>query len=307
MEIKKFVKGKNVLMIPIFSMRSYETGLYNLAADGNMARILSFLLDADFRSATVLIPENSIGIMEVRALLNRRHIDNVFFYATDAYGKNAKQTRDEIDKFASLLTNEAMLKVYDIVISEPNYLTYYLAYRYPKKVIYWNVASVTDKGTPWFVKEYETIDRKIVKLVPTACATISQVKELGYNTFVGEFYNPALFDFKVVYFPFRLTDENYKAKEFAAFIKNLYDNGVRNFKVLYTDVNDSCIFESKDPFVKVSSDKVSYISVLKGKPIIPYFDDSEVLMHISYKEFEYYGCKIVRNFSDLERMILSDE
>lgn len=306
MNIKSYVKNKSILMIPIFSMRSYETGIYNLNADGNMARILSFLFTAEYKSAVVLVPENCIGLDRVRRELSKRYIDNVYFYPTNAYGENAKQTRDEIDKFAELVSNNIESGIYDKVISEPNYLTYYLANRFPNKLIYWCVASVTDRGTPWFVKDYTTIDKKIARMVPTCCATESQVRELGGQSFVGEFYEPEQFDFKVIFFPFRLTDENYKAKEFAEFINKLYSQGVHNFKVFYTDINDSGIFDNKEPFNKVSSNKVSYISVLKGKPIIPYFDDSEVLMHISYKEFEYYGCKIVRTFNELERMILND-
>lgn len=307
MEIKNYVKDNAILMIPVFSMRSYETGTYNLAADGNMARILSFLFTAEYESATVLVPSNCIGLEGIKQELRRRGINNVYFYNTIAYGENAKQTRDEIDKFAELILHNIESGMYDKVISEPNMLTYYLADRFPSKIIYWCVASVTDRGTPWFVKEYTTIDKKIAKLVPTCCATESQVRELGGQSFVGEFYEPEKFDFKVVFFPFRLTDPNYKAIKFAEYVKELYNKGVRNFKVLYTDINDSGIFSNDEPFYKVFSDKVTYLSVLKGKPIIPYFDDSEMIMHISYKEFEYYGCKIVRTFEDLERMILDEE
>ena len=35
------LNNKKILFIPIYSMRDYKTGIYNLEADGNMARIYS--------------------------------------------------------------------------------------------------------------------------------------------------------------------------------------------------------------------------------------------------------------------------
>lgn len=307
MELKDFVNEKAVLMIPIFSMRSYETGIYNLSADGNMARILSFLLNANYKFATVLIPDKCSGIEEIKTILKKNNANPVYFHCTNAYGENAKQTREDVKSFLNVLMNEIDPDPYDIIITEPNMLSWELALYFPKKTIYWCVASVTDQGTPWFVKKYETIDRNIASLVPTCCAVQAQVNALKGKSFVGEFYDPTKFDFKVIFFPFRLTDENYKAKEFYEFVSKLYDSGKRNFKVLYTDLNESGIFSEVDPFEKVSSKKTNYISILKGKPIIPYFDNSEVLLHISYKEFEYYGCKIVRTFEELEKEITNEK
>ena len=54
MTIEQIINKKRVLLIPIISMRSYETGLYNLMSDGNVSRIISKLACSDFKKATVL-------------------------------------------------------------------------------------------------------------------------------------------------------------------------------------------------------------------------------------------------------------
>ena len=58
MAIRDEITNKSVLFVPIFSARSYETGIYNLALDGNMARIVSMILMGKPDKATVLIPRN---------------------------------------------------------------------------------------------------------------------------------------------------------------------------------------------------------------------------------------------------------
>ena len=40
MAIRDEITNKSVLFVPIFSARSYETGIYNLALDGNTQPLL---------------------------------------------------------------------------------------------------------------------------------------------------------------------------------------------------------------------------------------------------------------------------
>lgn len=298
MDVYARVENQNILMVPVYSMRSYETGKYMLNKDGNMARVLTFLLVMNYKKAIVLVPENNTGLEDIVQKV-KEYNKNVVFLPTNAYGKNAYETRHEIAGFYEYCKNSDI----DVIISEPNYLTKKLTITKNKKTIYWCVASITDCGTPWFAEEYKAVDLEIAKLVPTMCAKQSQVNALEGKSFVSIFYRPELFDYIIVYFPFRLTDENYKAKEFAKCVNKLWDEGYRNFKVLYTDVNESGIFTDKAPFKKVSSDKENYIAILKGSPIIPYFENSKMLAHISEYEFEYYNCRIVRTIEEFENKI----
>lgn len=293
MDIYKAVENKTILMIPVYSMRSYKTGKYMLEKDGNMARVLSFLLNTNYKKAYVLIPDKIEGIGNIKEKVNEYNKD-VNFIPVNAYGGNAYETRHNVYNFYKFCNNDEI----DLIISEPNYLTEKLVEEKRDKTIYWCVASITDIGTPWFVKEYIETDLKIAKQIPTMCATESQVNALGENAFVGPFYEPDKFDFKIVFFPFRLSDENYKAEKFAKCVNKLWDEGYKNFKVLYTDVNDSGIFYDNGPFKKVSSDKENYIAILKGKPIIPYLENDKMLAHISEYEFKYYDCDVVKTLDE---------
>ena len=68
MAIRDEITNKSVLFVPIFSARSYETGIYNLALDGNMARIVSMILMGKPDKATVLIPRNisNLDVISIR-------------------------------------------------------------------------------------------------------------------------------------------------------------------------------------------------------------------------------------------------
>ena len=60
MNFDEMINGKKILFIPIYSMRDYKTGLYNLLADGNMARIYSKIKTAKPKESFVAIPENIV-------------------------------------------------------------------------------------------------------------------------------------------------------------------------------------------------------------------------------------------------------
>lgn len=295
---------KEVLFIPIFSMRSYVTGIYKLENDGNMARIMSKLIELNYKHATVFIPKLHTDITQFENKL-KEYKKNVTFVESNGYQENAAATRSEYEEFMNEIFTKD--KKYDIIISEPNILTYKLVEMQKEKqfeLIYWCVASITTEGMPWFVSDFSAIDTVIAQKVITACATISQVKALKGKSYVEEFYLPGFFDLNIIFFPFRLTDRNYKAIEFKKRIEEMYGNkNLKDFIVLYTDMNDSGIFEDKKPFKKIPSDKELYLAILKSKPIIPYFENEEMLLHISYVEFKYYGCNIVTDFDELERML----
>ena len=67
------LNNKKILFIPIYSMRDYKTGIYNLEADGNMARIYSKIRTAKPKEAVVAIPQH-IVIYSVSQEKFRRNI-----------------------------------------------------------------------------------------------------------------------------------------------------------------------------------------------------------------------------------------
>lgn len=285
MTLKERLDGKRVLFIPIFSMRDYQTGIYNLDNDGNFARIQSLIEDANLKAALVTIPRN--------ASLHRK-LSNKWNFIMFPYGENARATRLAKVDVESILRCVNSYNI-DYVISEPNVLTAELAERIPEKLIYWCVASVTSEGTPWFVEDFVESDKALAQKVVTACANNAQVEALGGLAYYEpSFYDPKLFDYKTIFFPFRLTDSNYHAKEFLNAIYELSKrDDVPPFKALYTDVNNSELFSSNVAMHKISADHDTYLQVLKGRPIIPYLERDDVLEHISIHEFMYYNCELI--------------
>lgn len=306
-ELRMLIPGADVLFIPIFSTRSYKTGEYDLGLDGNMARIVSKIIELKPRHATITIPGNYKNLDVWSKVLVRNHmIDDVTFIPCGAYGKNAYETRLEVDKFIKVYQDLEDMRwdPFDVVITEPNHFTLNCissVFEPNSEVIYWCVASATSKGCPWFVKDFVEIDKEIAQKIPTECATKSQVEFLGgYSYFdcYSPFYRPEIDCYKTIFFPFRLTDENYKAKYFREIILNIRKRGINNFKVLYTDVNDSDIFKDDEVFTKVSGQKDVYLSILKSRPIIPYFEDSDILAHININEFAFYNCQVIMKKSE---------
>lgn len=299
------IKGKNVLFVPIYSARSYETGIYNLALDGNMARIVSKLVTSGFNHATVLIPDKHSGLDVIHKQLKKvGTLSMVDFIECDCYGVNAYETRMNGDKFIQFISKNfggySDIGI-DVMVIEPNTLADKCEQLLSNmkssqpEVIYWCVASVTSMGTPWFVEGFADMDKRIAQTMPTECVLRSQVEALGgYSYCNGSgFYNASAFDYVTIFFPFRLSDKSYHAIEFRDAINALPQWCKNRIKVLYTDVNDSGIFEEDDVFVKVSSQKEVYIGILKGKPIIPYLDDSNMITHINIHEFMFYDCEVI--------------
>ena len=295
MAIRDEITDKSVLFVPIFSARSYETGIYNLALDGNMARIVSMILMGRPDKATVLIPKN---ISNLDVISRQLKGINVNFIRCDAYGENAYATRMNGIAFADFMNDRFGPNDFDVLILEPNTLLlsdHLLTFRFAK-IIYWCVASVTSKGTPWFTEKFVDMDKKIANMFPTECILQTQVEALGGLSYADEkgFYDASQFDYDTIFFPFRLTDKNYHAEDVKNAIKKIKKTCHNNFKVLYTDVNDSGRFyEDSDTFIKVPSQKEVYIGILKSKPIIPYLEDTNVLTHINIHEMMYYGCRLI--------------
>lgn len=295
--INTYIKGKRCLFIPVYSMRDYKTGKYKMMNDGNMARILSKVFSVANDSVDVMIPsiEDIADFEELSNFVAKSGI-KVRFIQTGCYGKNANETRKSF-KFVTdpKLKLLELCDEYDIIICEPNYLTMYLIERgFEDKLIYWCVASKTSQMCPWFVEEFSDLDKMIAQKVKTAVLTKTQVEYLGGMSFVdSEFYRPELFDYKTIFFPFRLSDQSYHAEFVRDAINELKDEGYNNFKILYTDPNASDVFIDDGTFVKIPSSKDVYLSVLKSKPIIPYLEDSNNVLHISIFEFMYYGCKLI--------------
>lgn len=296
MQIEDLIKNKKVLMIPVYSARSYESGSYDMMADGNVSKYLMKILKSKAKEIDILYPWNSCHINKISSVTNKFAKCKVNWIKFN-YGKNAHETRNMGQKFYDYIMGKN--KQYDLIISEVNTLaklaiisTNNLCNK--NNFIYWAGTHNTD-GTLWCDGDY-SLSKEIAQEITTACLLPDQPALFGGKSFYDLYtYDPQYFDKKIIFFPFRLTDKSYHAEEFLNAINEIRSEGIDNFVVLYTDVNESHLFDKEqiNGFIKVPKDRFIYQAILKGKPIIPFLDDLNKNSHSNIFEFMYYNCDII--------------
>ena len=293
----EMVKGKDVLFVPTYSMRSYETGLYDLSKDGNMARVMSFVNSCEANTMMVTVPmKGQLVNDDYTGNVAPEKIDRVYFMGASGYGKNARETRDSVKLYTLV---KGIFNLFDIVVIEQQAVMQRLLDDGSidnSKLVYWCVASHVEGHDIWFVDEFKDVDKYIASMVPTVCANEKQVEYLQGNSFVGFFYD-ATWAFKsTVFFPFRLSDPEYHFYDkLIPFLDSIQGEPGVAYDLLLTDPNDSIDRSQlghQQPLV-VPSDHRLYTAILKGKPIIPYFAEIDVIRHISIEEMVQAGCCVI--------------
>lgn len=299
MQIEELIRNKKVLMIPVYSTRSYKTGVYNLAADGNVTKYLMKIAQSDFNKVDLLYPDKCENLNFITNFLSKQNIKNVSLIPF-CYGRNAHETRNMgqsfIDEINYLFTQG---KKYDIIISEVDtlaekWLQNDFKFYNNDNFVYW-VGSWNADGTRWDAIGHELRNKEIAKQIITPCLLAGQANLYKGKSFYDVCaYDPRLFNKATIFFPFRLSDNSYQATFFVDTINELKKER-DDFVVLYTDPNDSHIFDNEDRefFQKVPCNKYVYLSILKGKPIIPYFDNPDINYHTNIFEMLFYGCDII--------------
>lgn len=301
--IEEIMKNNNVLLIPVYSTRSYKTGIYDLAADGNVTKFLMKIVNSNAKSIDMFYPRKQNNLSFITNFFKKWKINNINLIPFD-YGENAHETRNMGKIFLKEIERKFKDegKIYDVIISEVDTLAQLCL---QKQYIYFNdinfvywAGSWNADGTFWNCKGHEELNKRIAEKIITPCLLPGQPNIYKGNSFYDICaYDASLFDKATIFFPFRLSDMSYKARFFAEMI-NVISEDRNDFVVLYTDPNDSQLFEQYrnekgDIFKKVPCDKYVYLSILKGKPIIPYFDNPDINYHTNIFEFLYYECDII--------------
>lgn len=293
-EIEKYLENKKVLYIPVISMRSRITGLYDLAADGNVNRFLSKFSQCKNLDVDITISVNSINTEFLKE--HTYYKNTLTLLPTVCYGNNAKETRKNPMWLAFLGSTE--LNNYDVIIFEPNIIGLFDFKEYKGEVLYWMpVSSVKDIKIP-FIDEFYDIDIKNVNKYKTFVASKYQQKLFPTTILDNNLFNLDIFltkdlnniDFEenIIFIPFRQSDIGYNVK----YIYEVLEKIKRDFVVFYTAPND---FELEGNFkkLKVSKHRDTYYSILRMNPIIVYLENPDVILHISLLEFLHFESRLV--------------
>lgn len=309
-----------ILFIPNISMRDRKTNLYNLQLDGNLSRTLSYCERNKDKKFTVLLPSLNLCTAEaedfVTEYISSVENSNIEFesseyWPTDVHklrGGKCKRLMWQIFRMANKY-NEVMFESQAIgkMLLRKWFKKYETTYMCP-------VSAYMDNGIeaiPKFLQEFHKDDEKLIKKSNTTIFAAREQAEF-FNRYIGfsykifkDFVPPSFlkaydniepdtkFDHNVFFFPFRLTDEGYNFFEFVQAL----DMAGAPCEVYYTDPNNTFDTWSGLPkhvkFIKVSSDKKTYVSFLKNKKVIvPYYENPGIV-HASLCELEYFKTKVL--------------
>ena len=282
-------KKDPIVIIPMYSMRSYETGKYSILKDGNFKLHINRM---DWDKDYIVVPDKisdldeflELGIIPVNQLIFGN------------YGENAYDTRKNFWK-----NNDINFEAigFDVVTDITGY---------PYKTNFVNNFNITkDPNTPrWYIDEFidkdiDSIQRArntfvlnqgqkdyLLSLDPKLKITVSQkVIRKEYFDKVGVDIPPLDFHCDI-FFPFRLSDPAYKFDEV---VENNPDK-----TILITDPNDSFekLFKSKkySNVVKKRFTKREYYGIIATRPRIIYNEDPQEIFHPGLADFIYFGCDI---------------
>ena len=303
MKLQKIIYKKRVLFVPVYSMRSHKTNLYNLQNDGNFARVM-YKIKKSKCSATVLIPYRNSLTKSSEAILDYYSKNyNITFIESEFYGTSAYETRSNTNLLDYELCNKTFLSTFDYFIIEPNFLPKTLNNWLDintNKIIYWcPVSYIPENNTADFLEPFFNIDRENSRLFKTFVCSKLQKDCLGGQTFVdSDVFDNNQYEPKIIFLPFRLSDQGYKIKNICEALQSLLIKGF-DFIIYYTDPNDTFddIFKNFpkliDVSIKIPSEKSVYYTILKSQPIIPILEDLNSILHQNIFEFNKYKCNTI--------------
>ena len=289
---------KKYMIVPIFSMRSYETGKFAVLKDGNF----QLHLHRAPKNSVICVPKNSSDLDELRNLFPE------FMFMEIEYQHNAAAIREEFWKSMSFVIDLKMAQlgcnvlVTDIpVYSGLNAVIYNFNISYDPKLqrpYVDNSRSQTVNSVNWSVrtfvlnecqKEQLIIDgadesKIIVSKQVLSRKIMSKYSELAHLTGYSA-------PFMEYFHPFRISDPCYKFSCVVSDVTKDLD------KIMYiTDPNNTFAkspHASNESIVVIRPSKAEYYKLLMQRPKIFYHEDPQRVFHPGLAELIYYGCDII--------------
>lgn len=304
----------NVLWIPIFSMRSYETGKYAITKDGNFQLTLSRIAASDFDSITVAIPHEVSDMDMFTKMITKSlgdKLDKVQFIGFN-YGENAVETRDLFwamnDSFF-----QYHMGMFDLVVTDITGF-HTVNHRGIKFINNFNITKLPELNRPYIDRFFEmdlasiraaeittVINPRqreyILEVDPSLADKVIAYTKVASEHFLPKSEKPSHFlPLRSIFWPFRISDSAYKFDKFVEmFVEQKLD---KRWKIVITDPNDS--YKGDHKFVtKTKLSKDDYYSFLQSRPIVVMLDEIDTVLHPGTIEFFYYGCPVITLLNDL--------
>jgi len=302
-----------VLWVPIFSMRSYDTGQYAINKDGNFQLSLSRILASNFDSIVIAVPYDCSDFYEfharIKPLVNGRDITFKFL----KYGANAVETRrtfwkDNQDYFFS----EDILD-FDLLITDISGYEGTMSYDIPF-INNFNITKLPELNRPYIDEFFEQDLRSmkaalfttvinprqrdyILEVEPILADRVFAYTKVAHWHLMPQNHQTRLYKpNRTIFWPFRISDKAYKFNEFLEVFEASKMH--KRFELVITDPNDS--FTGEQPYIKkIKPSKDEYYKILQDMPIVIMLDDIDTVLHPGTIEFFHYGCQVITFENDL--------
>ena len=292
------------LIVPIYSMRSYETGKYSILKDGNFKlQINRMNWDYDL----LVVPTNiadldeflDLGILPMSQIISAEYGENAYETRKIFWNKNQADLDvlglpivTDITGYTGdneLINNFNITK--DPEVSRP----------YIDEFIYSDVNSIRRAEMTYVLNEGQK--EYLHSIDPDLSITVSQkVITKKYFDRVGVEHPWPIPEFDI-FFPFRLTDRAYKFEETVA--KHADQT------ILITDPNDTYdgFGDGFSNVIKKRFTKRQYYGIIDTKPKIIYNENPNKVFHPGLADFIYFGCDIECPYTipTLEDVLIEDK
>lgn len=278
--------------VPIYSMRSHETGEYAVLKDGNLQLHLNRARPGDI----IAVPKNATDVDELRELFPE------FEFAPLWYKENAFETRKHFWEENQWVV-DSLIEYYDVVGLVTD-ITGYTG-RYP---VFFNFNITMNPEKPLFYidrfieTDVASVNRSISTYVLNQCQKDVLVAHgaQDYKIIVDQkVIRPSVIEryardlapifVEGIFHPFRISDQCYRFGQ-------VVECGIVSGQPIYiTDPNDS--FDRshypEEALIRVfKPSKTEYYQILKGRPHIQYFENPEKVFHPGLAEFIYFNAFI---------------
>ena len=343
--LKDIIQDKVVSHIPIYSMFDHSTKMINLNCDGNINRWLTrFYKSRNWKHLDVYGPKQAISLNYDQLKDKLTYFENFSYVEVDAIKTNAghQRSRAFVEEFFNEVDMKKFLKS-DVIICEGQEIILRLLQLKKElnmdfKLIYWcPLCNTNYKQKEFLVKDKpvnELIFREVDYTIIVGKDQIQYLRECGIPS-EKVIFDPEMMDRnlpffqyqkqeqvvnalkeheKVVYLPFRLSDEGYQFWNIVDVLKDLdlnrvaiycpnvnsasTDELVKMCKSHLSSLSEDSIIGVIQKMRPISSQRDVFYSVLDycDNVVIPYFEDTDFVPHVAVDEMMHYDQVVAKTY-----------